>query len=95
MHRKTRRSKLHIWWFLGGDGVEMNIRTIFPWMGFIKGFLRMFWRTHAFINLKTFVHMQNLAFVRTYTFMMKSTESFIHEALGWQTQFLVVHWLQP
>ncbi len=25
----------------------------------------MFWRTHAFINLKTFVSMQNLAFVHT------------------------------
>ncbi len=31
----------------------------------------MFWRTHAFINLKTFVC---LAFVHTYTFRMKSTE---------------------
>ncbi len=69
MHHKTRCCKLHIWWFLGGDGVEMHVRTIFPWQGFIKGFLRMFWYV-----------LQNRAFVRTYTFRMKSTESFIHEA---------------
>ncbi len=61
--------------------MEMHVRTIFPWLGFIKGFLLMFWRKHAFINLKTFVRTQNLAFVRTYTFRMKSTDSFIHEAL--------------
>ncbi len=42
----------------------------------------MLWRTHAFINLKTFVRMQNLAFVRMYTFRITSTESFIHEAPG-------------
>ncbi len=35
---------------------------------------------HGFINLKTFVHTQNLGFVRTYTFRMKSTEISIHEA---------------
>jgi len=59
----------------GGDA-----RThIFPCLGFIKGFLRRFWRTHGFINLKTFVRTQNLAFVHTYTFRMKSTESFINE----------------
>ncbi len=32
------------------------------------------------LNLKTFVRMQNQAFVTIYTFKMKSTESFIHEA---------------
>ncbi len=53
-----------------------------PLTGIYKGIFAMFWRTHAFINLKTFVRMQNLAFVRTYTFRMKSTESFIHEAPG-------------
>ncbi len=37
---------------------------------------------HGFINLKTFVRMQNLAFVHTYTFRMKSTESFINETPG-------------
>ncbi len=42
----------------------------------------MVWCTNAFINLKTFVRTQNLAFVRMYTFRMKSTESFIHEAPG-------------
>ncbi len=42
----------------------------------------MFWRTHGFINLKTCVRTQNLAFLRKYTFRMKSTESFIHEAPG-------------
>ncbi len=60
--------------------MEMHVCTIFPWQGFKQGFLRMFWCTHAFINLKTFVRTQNRAFVRTYTFRMKSTESFIHEA---------------
>ncbi len=29
---------------------------------------------HGFINLKTFVRMQNQAFVLTYTFKMKSME---------------------
>ncbi len=62
----------------GGDARMHNL----PLTGIIKGFLCMFWHTHAFINLKTFVRMQNLAFVRTYTFRMKSTESFIHEAPG-------------
>ncbi len=42
----------------------------------------MFWRAHAFINLNIFVRTQNLAFVRTYTFRMTSTESFIHETPG-------------
>ncbi len=56
---------------------EMHVHTIFPWLGFIKGFYRRFWRTHAFINLKTFLRTQNLALVRT--FRMKSTESFTHE----------------
>ncbi len=37
---------------------------------------------YGFINLETFVRMQNLAFVHTYTFRMKSKESFIHEATG-------------
>ncbi len=66
MHRKTRRCKLHIWLFLVGDGVKMHVRTIFPWPGFRMPFLRRFWL--------------NLAFVLTYFFWMKSTESFIHEA---------------
>ncbi len=106
IHSKTRRCKLHIWWFLGGDWVEMHIHTIFPWLGFITGFLCTFWCTHAFINAHThnlpltgiykgiFVHVlvyacfyksenicayANLAFVHTYTFRMKSTESLIHE----------------
>ncbi len=82
MHSKTRRCKLHIWWYLGGVGVEMHVCTIFPWLGFIKGFLCRFWHTHGFINLKKIKHMQNLAFVRTYTFRMKSTESFINETPG-------------
>ncbi len=34
---------------------------------------------HGFINLKTFTCMQNLAFVCTYTFRMKSMESFINK----------------
>ncbi len=53
------------------------VRAIFPWLGFIKGFLLIFWRTHAFINLKTFVRTQNLAFVRAYTFRSKSTMSIV------------------
>ncbi len=36
----------------------------------------------GFINQKTFVRTQNLAFVPTYTFRMNSTYSFIHEAPG-------------
>ncbi len=72
MHSKTRRCKLHVWWFLGGVGVEMHVRTIFPWL------FAYAW----FINLKKCTRMQNLAFVRTYTFMMKSTESFINETPG-------------
>ncbi len=35
---------------------------------------------YGFINLKTLVRMQNLTFVPTYTFRMKSTGSFINEA---------------
>ncbi len=58
----------------GGDA-----RTHNPLTGIYKG---MFWRMHAFINLKTFVRMQNLAFVHTYTFRMKPTLSFTHEAPG-------------
>ncbi len=50
MHRESRRCKLDIWWSLGGDGMEMHVRTIFPWLGFIKGFLRRFRRTHGFIK---------------------------------------------
>ncbi len=42
---------------------------------------RNFWHTHAFINMKkTGIHLQNLTFMHTSTFRMKSTESFIHEA---------------
>ncbi len=44
------------------------------------GFLHRFWHTHGFINLKMYVRTQNLAFVHTYTFRIKSTESLIHEA---------------
>ncbi len=38
MHGKTRHCKLHIRWLQGGVGVEMHVRTHFPWLGFIKGF---------------------------------------------------------
>ncbi len=89
MHSKTRHCKLHIWWFLGGVGVEMHVRTIFPWLGFIKRFLRRFWRMHGFINLKKFTRTQNLAFVHMYTFRMKSTESFINETPG--HSLLMIH----
>ncbi len=51
----------------------------------------MLWRTHTFINLKHFERTQNLAFVLTYTFRMKSTESFKHEAPGDDRQLLMVH----
>ncbi len=34
---------------------------------------------HAFINLIKFTRTQNLAFVHTNTFRMKSTDSFINE----------------
>lgn len=44
--------------------------------------MHMFWRTHAFINLTTFVRTQNQAFVPTHTFRMKSMECFINEAPG-------------
>ncbi len=27
MHSKTRRCELHIWWFLGGVGVEMHVHN--------------------------------------------------------------------
>ncbi len=37
---------------------------------------------HGFINLKKFTRTLNLAFVRTYTFRMKSTESFINKTPG-------------
>ncbi len=59
----------------GGDARTHNL----PLTGIYKGYLRRFWRTHGFINLKTFVRTQNFAFVPTYTFRMKSTESFINE----------------
>ncbi len=36
---------------------------------------------HGFINLEKFTCKQNLAFVLTYTFRMKSMESFINETL--------------
>ncbi len=36
----------------------------------------------VFINLKKFTHTLNLAFVCTYTFRMKSTESFINKTPG-------------
>ncbi len=43
MHRKMRRCKLHIWWFLGGVGVEMHVRTIFPLcLAHTTGFLARF-----------------------------------------------------
>ncbi len=66
----------------GRSWAEKHVRTIFPELGFIKGFLCRFRCTHGFINLKTFVHMQNRAFVPTYTFRMKSTKIFINEAPG-------------
>ncbi len=68
----------------GGDA-----RTHNPLTGIYKG---MFWRMHAFINLKTFVRMQNLAFVHTYTFRMKPTLSFTHEA---QEKKQKLSWLNP
>ncbi len=37
---------------------------------------------HGFINLKKFTRTLNLAFVRTYTFRMKSTEIFINKTPG-------------
>ncbi len=35
------------------SGGEMHIRTLFPGLGFIKGFLTRFRCTHDFINQKT------------------------------------------
>ncbi len=64
------------WEVSGGDARAYNL----PLAGVYKGIL--FWRSFVFINLKTFVRMQNLAFVRSFTFRMKSTERFIHEAPG-------------
>ncbi len=55
----------------GGDERTHNL----PLTGIYKGI-----SSHFSVNLKTCVHTQNLAFVRTYTFMIKSMESFIHEA---------------
>ncbi len=57
----------------------MHVTHDLPLTGIYKGFLHRFWCTHGLINLKTSVHTQNLAFVPTYTFRMKSTESFINE----------------
>ncbi len=65
-----------------GVGVEMHIHTLFPCLGFLKRFVCRFWCTHGFINLKKKKHTQNLAFVHTDTFRMKSTESFINETPG-------------
>ncbi len=62
------------------SGVEIHILCAqFSRLRFIKGFLHRFWRMHGFINLKKITRTQNLAFVRTYIFRMKSTESFINE----------------
>ncbi len=49
MHLK-RRCKLHIWWFLGGVGVEMHLRTIFSWLGSVKGVLCMFWDPNSSVT---------------------------------------------
>jgi len=62
----------------GYFGEETHVRTISRWLGFIKWILRRFWRTHGFINLKTFVRTQILPYVRTHTLRMKSTQSFMH-----------------
>ncbi len=62
----------------GGDERTHNLSLT----GISKGILRRVWHTHGFINLKTCVRKQILAFVCTYPFRMKSTESFIHEARG-------------
>ncbi len=65
-----------------GDARTHNL----PLTGICKGIFAQV-LAYGFINLKTFVRTQNLAFVRTYTFRIKSTESFIHEAPGamWST----------
>ncbi len=81
MHNKTRRCKLHM--VISGRSGSGDARThSLPLAGIYKGIFAQVLHTHGFINLKTFVHMQNLAFVRTYTFGMKSTESFINEVWG-------------
>ncbi len=46
----------------------------------------MFWHKHGFINLKMLVRTQNLSFMCTYTFRMKSTESIIDEIPDPETQ---------
>ncbi len=48
MHGNEMQMRLCIIKLGGGGGGVMW----FPWLGFIKEFLSMFWRTHAFINLK-------------------------------------------
>ncbi len=70
----------------GGDA-----RTLYlPSLGFIKGYLRRFWHTHGFINLKEFTHTQNLALGHTSTFRMKSMESFINETPGIIAVFIML-----
>ncbi len=79
MHCTTRCSKLYddFWEETGGDTRTHNLSLT----GSHKViFLHMFWR--VLINLKTFVHTHNLAFVHTYTFRMKSSDSFILDATG-------------
>ncbi len=57
-------------------GNDMQMRLCIIKLGVVSSIYGDFWCMHAFINLKTFVRTQNLAF------RMKSTESFIHEAPG-------------
>lgn len=44
MDSKTRCCKLHIWWFRGGDGVEMHVCIVVLWLESMKRFLHRFWQ---------------------------------------------------
>ncbi len=63
-----------------GDFVEESRWRCTCAQSSLTGVYKGIFCTYAFIILKTFVRTQNLAFVRTYTFRMKSMESFIHKA---------------
>ncbi len=78
MHSKTRHCKLHIW----SQGGDAHTHT-FPLPGIFKEiFVQVLVYTWFYKSEKKITHTQNLAFVHTDTFRMKSTESFINETPG-------------
>ncbi len=64
----------------GGDTGLIHLRSFPSWFGIYKRKLRQNRRTPSFINLDIFWRMYISSFVRTQTFSVDSTHSFIHEA---------------